>query len=401
MKKQINPTIKAHLIRGAFYLLLLLAVCAIPFALAQRNAPRRPGINPPAKLDAKYMAQVSHRTDGAVSDQPLPAISHTAQLPTKHSEPTVPVFSMPPAPKVPQVTLYDQLNNPGTVSTNSQDFEPAFDAFDNFLADDFVVPAGQTWTITEVDAQGVYFNGPGPAASFNVFFYQNSGSLPGANVYTATAQPYVNNAGVFQVTLTVPAVLAPGTYWVSVQARQDDVPAGQWGWTDRTVQSNNPAAWQNPGGGFAVGCLTWGVRQVCTSSPAGEPDQMFRLIGTIGGGGTPTPTATATPCNASYAVTQIGGSIVPGTTDIGNHGDDTVTTIALPFAFTLYDQAFTSVNLSSNGNAQFTTTDTAFTNQCLPWTTHNYTIFPYWDDLYLVNSGFGIFTSISGKTNPP
>ena len=42
MKKQINPTIKAHLIRGAFYLLLLLAVCAIPFALAQRNAAKRP-----------------------------------------------------------------------------------------------------------------------------------------------------------------------------------------------------------------------------------------------------------------------------------------------------------------------------------------------------------------------
>src|SRR5947207_8808034 len=37
MKKQTNSTIKAHLIRGAFYLLLLLAVCAIPFALAQRN----------------------------------------------------------------------------------------------------------------------------------------------------------------------------------------------------------------------------------------------------------------------------------------------------------------------------------------------------------------------------
>ena len=38
MKKQINPTIKAHLIRGAFYLLLLLAVCAIPFALAQSRS---------------------------------------------------------------------------------------------------------------------------------------------------------------------------------------------------------------------------------------------------------------------------------------------------------------------------------------------------------------------------
>ena len=37
MKKQLNPTIKAHLIRSAFYLLLLLGVCAIPFALAQSN----------------------------------------------------------------------------------------------------------------------------------------------------------------------------------------------------------------------------------------------------------------------------------------------------------------------------------------------------------------------------
>jgi len=35
MKRQINPTLKAHLIRSAFYLLLLMAVCAIPFALAQ------------------------------------------------------------------------------------------------------------------------------------------------------------------------------------------------------------------------------------------------------------------------------------------------------------------------------------------------------------------------------
>jgi hypothetical protein len=38
MKKQTNPTIKAHLVRGAFYLLLMLAVCAIPLALAQSVA---------------------------------------------------------------------------------------------------------------------------------------------------------------------------------------------------------------------------------------------------------------------------------------------------------------------------------------------------------------------------
>src|SRR5882724_931683 len=66
------------------------------------------------------------------------------------------------------------------------------------------------------------------------------------------------------------------------------------------------------------------------------------------------------PPSDHYTISQITASIVPGTTDTGNHGDDTVVTIALPFPYTLYDQTFTSINLSSNGNAQFTTTDTFF-----------------------------------------
>src|ERR1051325_12033005 len=37
MKKQINLNIRAHLIRGGFYLPLLLGVCSIPSALAQRT----------------------------------------------------------------------------------------------------------------------------------------------------------------------------------------------------------------------------------------------------------------------------------------------------------------------------------------------------------------------------
>ena len=84
------------------------------------------------------------------------------------------------------MTLYDQYNNAATTASVSQDFETANDAFDAQLADDFVVPSGQTWTVNEVDVQGLYFNGPGPAASFNVFFYQNSGTLPATPVYTAT-----------------------------------------------------------------------------------------------------------------------------------------------------------------------------------------------------------------------
>jgi hypothetical protein len=120
---------------------------------------------------------------------------------------------------------------------------------------------------------------------------------------------------------------------------------------------------------------------------------------------TPTPIPTPSPC-AGLTIIQIGGSIVPGSTDSGNHTDDGTTFISLPFSYTLYDQSFTGVNVSSNGNAQFITTDTAFSNVCLPWSDHNYTIYPYWDDLRTdSNTGCagypggtcGVYTSISGN----
>src|SRR4029077_19004691 len=98
-----------------------------------------------------------------------------------------------------------------------------------------------------------------------------------------------------------------------------------------------------------------------TPTPTASPSPTF----------TPTQTPTPIPC-AGLTIIQISGSIVPGTVDIGNHGDDQVTTVALPCPFTLTVHTFTSINLSSNGNAQFTTTDPAFTNSCLPWTQHNY-----------------------------
>ena len=128
-----------------------------------------------------------------------------------------------PYPAAPQVVLYDQLNNPGTIAINSQDFEPAFADLSDLTADNFVVPAGQTWNITEVDVGGVYSRS-WPGRWFNVFFYENSGGLPGAQVYSAFVCPYVNDSGVFEVILSAPAVLGPGTYWVSVQARMDSSP---------------------------------------------------------------------------------------------------------------------------------------------------------------------------------
>jgi hypothetical protein len=190
------------------------------------------------------------------------------------------VGSRIPAPTTPNVVLYDQYDNATGAAYTSQDFETAFDAYDNQAADDFVVPAGETWNIDQVDVAGQYSTG-GPAAAFHVFIYSDAGGLPGTNVYTALDQTY-SDGGTgtdFVITLSSPATLTEGTYWVSVQSRQDFGTAGQWFWNDRSVQSGNPAAWQNPGGGFGTGCTTWGVRGTCIG---GAPDHVYRLSGTPG-----------------------------------------------------------------------------------------------------------------------
>src|SRR5207253_2624969 len=100
---------------------------------------------------------------------------------------------------------------------------------------------------------------------------------------------------------------------------------------------------------------------------------------------------------SDYVIVQsTGASIVPGTNDTGNHTDDGVTAINLPFSMTLYGQAYGSVNASSNGNLQFTTANNQYTNTCLPYASFTAAILPYWDDLLTNGTGEGIFTSTGG-----
>ena len=283
--------------------------------------------------------------------------------------------------------LYSQYDNPGANASNSQDFETSNDAFDDELADDFVVPASTTWNIQTVDASGVYFNGPGPAASFNVRFYADSSGAPGALAAARLAQPYTNTSGDFTITLSSPVSLTAGTYWMSVQARQDFTPNGEWGWTDRTVQSNNGAMWQNPGGGFGVGCTTWTPKTTCIAGNSG-PDQVFSLSGTSGSSGA-----------SDYSIEAKTGSITPGATfATGSNCDDCTVAITPPFPVNVFGTTYTSFNASSNGNLQFSTNvGSDFTNSCLPSGNHGVMVAPYWDDLYAVNAGNGIYTTTTGS----
>ncbi|MDQ6694943.1 MAG: hypothetical protein M3014_11090, partial [Chloroflexota bacterium] len=216
-------------------------------------------------------------------------------------------------PAAPNLILYDQYNNAGANATVSQQFEPANVTFNAQGGDDFAVPAGQNWSVTEVDAQGQYFNGPGPATSFNIYFYNNSGTLPAAPVYTATAQTFTGGPTNFVISLTTPALLSGGqSYWISVQAVMNFTPSGEWGWQDRTVVATNPSAWRNPGGGLGTTCANWGVKTTCI--PTSQGDFVYRLVGTAPVQGTPTATATVQVGTATRTQTPGGPTSTVGAT---------------------------------------------------------------------------------------
>jgi len=213
--------------------------------------------------------------------------------------------------------LYEQMANAGPNSNTSQNFETGFDTYDNQGADDFVIPAGESWTIESVDVLGAYFNGTGPAVSFNVFFYNNAAGFPGTVAAQALNAVYTDPGGLGSATVTLsPAiVLAEGSYWVSVQCNMDFGVGGQWGWTEQT-QTGTESTWQNPGGAFGTPCTTWGYRVTnCAVGSAPYYDMSFRLNGTSSTSGYALPeliyyifdenTGTTT---ANYAVPGVGNN---------------------------------------------------------------------------------------------
>jgi len=105
----------------------------------------------------------------------------------------------------------------------------------------------------------------------------------------------------------------------------------------------------------------------------------------------------AIPSSSVYAITQTNGAtIVPGVTDTGNHCDDCCTTIGLPFAYPFYGQSYSNLTLSSNGNLQFTGSNSTPKNVCLPAFGLDQSIFSQWQDLRTDGDGNGIFTSTAG-----
>src|SRR5437764_13839702 len=167
MKRQIPVSIKAHLLRGAFYPLLLIAVCLIPFALGQRTTGKQ------RKLAEKALGE----------SQPLTLFGN-AQVPDPTCTPSY-TFALGGTPFVSGVTdIGNHCDNCGTAITLP-----------------FPVSLyGTTFTTATAGSNGYFAFG----TPYN-FFY--SGCLPNAN-FTYTIFPFAvdqitgapGNYGIFTIT---------------------------------------------------------------------------------------------------------------------------------------------------------------------------------------------------------
>src|SRR6476660_8262833 len=314
MKKQINPTIKAHLNRGAFYLILLLAVCAIPFALASRNT---------AAGKVSRMMPRSH----------FPSLAPASAF-------RAPVQKLPNAKAIKKhsflrsllgnIPLFTYMIDDGT----AEDSVGLTNGGNLLVLNSFPVSGGNN-VITSIS---IAWGTPAfPDPTLNGLPYTavlwsdpNGDGSPTDAVVLAQVNGVIASAGTdtFITTPIAPTMVTTPNFFVGFLMAQtagqfpaafdESAPLPNRSWVSIGGNINNMSDAQPievATGGALVG--NWLIRADGNTggpTPTGTPS--------------PTPTATATPCVGNYTVAQISATIVPGTTDIGNHGDDTVTTIA-------------------------------------------------------------------------
>jgi hypothetical protein len=183
--------------------------------------------------------------------------------------------------------LYDQTSS-CTASAVPSLFAPTQPQFGSVAADDFEVPAGASWGITQVNAPGIYGVFEGRTQAVTVEILADSDGVPGAAVpgcgYIGLTD-FDDSNGSLAIHLRSTCILSASAttkYWLAVQAVMGDADSGTsgfgvWYWKENSVQTGDLAQWENPQNGFGENCTTWGPRATCNAD--GMPDQCFLIAG--------------------------------------------------------------------------------------------------------------------------
>ena len=328
MKKQINPTIKAHLIRGAFYLILLVAVCAIPFALATRST-----------ATGKVSRMIPRSALAPASAFRAPA----AKLPSakKHSLLRSLLANTP---------LFTYQIDDGT----AEDSIGLTSGGNLLVLNSFPVSGGNN-VITSIS---IAWGTPAfPDPSLNGLPYTavlwsdpNGDGSPTDAVVLAQVNGVIASAGTdtFITTPISPTMVTTTNFFIGFVMAQT---AGQFPAAfDESAPIPN-RSWVSIGGNIN------NLSDAVTIESVGlVGNWLIRADGNTGGPtptGTPSPTPTAT-CTVGYTTATSTGTLTAGGTDIGNHCDDCTTDITLPFPVSVYgNPPVTAVAVGSDGDIHF------------------------------------------------
>ena len=337
MKKQINPTIKAHLIRGASYLILLVAVCAIPFALAARN--------PAAGKISRTVSNPNSARIPALA--PASAFrAPAAKLPNAKGKNGI-VRSL-----LANIPLFTYMIDDGTAEDSI-----GLTSGGSFVACNSFPVSGGNNVITSIS---IAWGTPAfPDPTLNGLAYTavlwsdpNGDGSPTDAVVLAMAPGVISQQGTdtFITTVIPPTMVTTTNFFVGFLITHT---AGQFPAAfDETAPTLPNRSWvaQTANINDLSGAIT-------IESAGLVGNWLIRADGNTGGPtptGTPSPTPTAT-CAAGYTTATTTGTITAGGTDIGNHCDDCTTDIVLPFPVSVYgNPPVTVVAVGSNGDIHFT-----------------------------------------------
>lgn len=175
-------------------------------------------------------------------------------------------------------TLYEQLGA-GVSSMPSQNFID-FGGLAQ-TADDFVVPAGDSWEISNVVAYGGANNSP-TFTSATVVIYEDNGGVPGNEIYNSGSIVPDSDPSNPNLNLTLPSEvsLSSGTYWMSVYTNLAFNPnATQWFWISQNGGVGQEPHFRDNLDLFGTGSTNWTGASVAFGRP--PLDQVFQVFGSI------------------------------------------------------------------------------------------------------------------------
>jgi hypothetical protein len=158
---------------------------------------------------------------------------------------------------------------------------PDFPDFNCQAVDDVVLLGPDAGTLCSLDITGTYTAGglpTDPNGQVVLTIYADNAGLPGAVAFTETFPGSVDADGDGSFTLEptgAPTVNPGQRVWVEVNVVMEFGLAGQWFWSSADDTQDDAALWQNPAGGFGVGCTEWGTFADCGVGGGLGPDLLM------------------------------------------------------------------------------------------------------------------------------